>query len=79
MYFYTRRMYMNEPELEIIYVRVFLKLSFGLQLPSANFCWSGHKFVSTFGDENLRTADIVRWSPKLAAAVGLVLSCYTPL
>ena len=29
-------MYVNEPELEIIYVRVFLKLSSGLKLPSAN-------------------------------------------
>ena len=32
---------MNEPELEIIYVRVFLKLSCGLQLPSANVRSSG--------------------------------------
>ena len=54
----------NNPELEIIYVRVFLKLSSGLQLPSANVRLSGrpshsHKFVSMFGEDNLNNAGIV--------------------
>ena len=55
-------MYMNEPELEIIYVRIFLKLSFGLQLPPARSSGRqsrSHKFVSMFGEENLNNAGIV--------------------